>query len=414
MAFGTQANAPATSGLTYLGGWNASSNTPTIVSGVGTNGDYYIVTTAGTTNIDGISSWGVGDWIIFNGTVWQKIDNSDDTSWQLNGNTLTSQKYIGTNSNHDFPIYTNGTQKAIFLKTGEFGVNIPTPTAMGHFKGSTNDNSAYAFKAENLAGSNLFYLRNDQIARLDGYIGIGRVPGTVVDIQGTDDASSRVRIYNSTTNSRAVFNAICGTTNLELIVTGQTYAASGSTFPEENPSVTTLYSSSSGGFYMLNAANGPLGWGSGNGGTGIPIRMELTNTGVFTNIFNGKSASIPVSQSYSGDSIPTTNATITPIQTIDLSVTGAYVITSRIPYRKTAGTGVGTVGDGGSFIITQCFKNVAGTVTATGTLQNDYTGTLIGTEVVIYTISGTNILVQATGMANDSIVWGPASTVNKI
>lgn len=64
-------------GLTWLGLWNASTNTPTITSGVGTNGDTYRVSVAGTTTIDGESDWGVGDWIMFDGTVWQKMDNSD-------------------------------------------------------------------------------------------------------------------------------------------------------------------------------------------------------------------------------------------------------------------------------------------------------------------------------------------------
>ena len=64
-------------GTVYKGSWNASTNTPTITSGTGTSGNYYVVTTAGTTTIDGISSWAVGDWIIFNGTVWEKIQNVD-------------------------------------------------------------------------------------------------------------------------------------------------------------------------------------------------------------------------------------------------------------------------------------------------------------------------------------------------
>lgn len=64
-------------GLTYQGTWNASTNTPTLTSSVGTNGYYYIVATAGSTNLDGITDWQIGDWLMFNGTVWQKIDQSD-------------------------------------------------------------------------------------------------------------------------------------------------------------------------------------------------------------------------------------------------------------------------------------------------------------------------------------------------
>ena len=64
-------------GLDYQGTWNADTNTPTITSSTGTAGYYYIVDTDGSTNIDGITTWTVGDWIIFNGSVWQKIDNTD-------------------------------------------------------------------------------------------------------------------------------------------------------------------------------------------------------------------------------------------------------------------------------------------------------------------------------------------------
>jgi hypothetical protein len=63
--------------INYQGTWNASTNTPTITSGVGVNGYYYVVSVAGSTNIDGITDWQIGDWLIFNGTVWQKIDQSD-------------------------------------------------------------------------------------------------------------------------------------------------------------------------------------------------------------------------------------------------------------------------------------------------------------------------------------------------
>jgi hypothetical protein len=62
--------------LNYKGSWNASTNTPTLTSGVGTKGDYYVVSVAGTTNLDGTALWSVGDWATFNGSIWQKIDGS--------------------------------------------------------------------------------------------------------------------------------------------------------------------------------------------------------------------------------------------------------------------------------------------------------------------------------------------------
>jgi hypothetical protein len=57
---------------------------PALSSGSGVNGDYYVVNVAGSTNLDGITDWQIGDWAIFNGTVWQKIDQSD-TVTSVNG-----------------------------------------------------------------------------------------------------------------------------------------------------------------------------------------------------------------------------------------------------------------------------------------------------------------------------------------
>jgi hypothetical protein len=66
-----------TGGLIYNGSWNASTNTPTLASGVGTQGSYYVVSVSGSTNLDGVTDWVIGDWAIFNGTIWQKIDQTN-------------------------------------------------------------------------------------------------------------------------------------------------------------------------------------------------------------------------------------------------------------------------------------------------------------------------------------------------
>jgi hypothetical protein len=63
--------------MEYLGVWDASTNTPNLTSGVGQRGGYYIVSVAGSTELDSLTDWGVGDWVVFNGTTWEKIDNSE-------------------------------------------------------------------------------------------------------------------------------------------------------------------------------------------------------------------------------------------------------------------------------------------------------------------------------------------------
>jgi hypothetical protein len=65
------------SAVEYKGTWNASTNTPTLVSGTGTFGDEYIVSTPGTQNIgEGSIAYAVGDRVIYNGFIWQRIPSS--------------------------------------------------------------------------------------------------------------------------------------------------------------------------------------------------------------------------------------------------------------------------------------------------------------------------------------------------
>ena len=64
-------------GVQYQGTWNADTNTPTLTSSVGVQGHYYVVSAPGSTNLNGITDWKLGDWAIYNGTAWDKIDNTD-------------------------------------------------------------------------------------------------------------------------------------------------------------------------------------------------------------------------------------------------------------------------------------------------------------------------------------------------
>lgn len=104
------------SGLTYKGTWNADTNIPALASGVGTQGDYYIVSDDGTTNLDGFNSWEIGDWAIFNGTVWQEIDNQNIFSGSGTINTIT--KWTGTTSLGDSQITDDGTSIVMSAPAG--------------------------------------------------------------------------------------------------------------------------------------------------------------------------------------------------------------------------------------------------------------------------------------------------------
>jgi hypothetical protein len=71
--------------LNYKGTWDANANSPALASSVGTKGDYYVVSVAGSTTLNGISNWGVGDWAAYNGSAWQRVEGGAD----LNGVNLS-------------------------------------------------------------------------------------------------------------------------------------------------------------------------------------------------------------------------------------------------------------------------------------------------------------------------------------
>ena len=96
-------------GLVFQGTWNAATNTPTLTSGSGTTGHFYIVSTSGNTNLDGVTDWKVGDWAVFieqgASDQWEKIDNSSVLDGIGTGQSVTKWDGSGTsNTLTDGPI----------------------------------------------------------------------------------------------------------------------------------------------------------------------------------------------------------------------------------------------------------------------------------------------------------------------
>ncbi len=107
--------ANALGALNYKGTWNASTNTPTLASGVGTQGDYYVVSVAGATDLDGITNWGVGDWATFNGSVWQRVEGGAD------GNFVNLDVTNNANIGNDVGIGTTVPDRKLEIKETSTG-----------------------------------------------------------------------------------------------------------------------------------------------------------------------------------------------------------------------------------------------------------------------------------------------------
>jgi hypothetical protein len=62
------------SGFSDLGSWDAESNSPSLLNGTGTAGNYYTVSVAGSVDFgDGSITFAVGNWVYYNGDTWNKV-----------------------------------------------------------------------------------------------------------------------------------------------------------------------------------------------------------------------------------------------------------------------------------------------------------------------------------------------------
>jgi len=138
--------------LQYIGTWNAASNNPILTSSVGTKGFYYVVNFAGSTILNGINDWKINDWAIFNGSVWEKIDNTDSVV-SVNGfngtvNLTTTNIDEGTNAYYTDirarnSISSSATGLTYTNSTGAFtltsGYSIPTTTSQSNWDTAYNN-----------------------------------------------------------------------------------------------------------------------------------------------------------------------------------------------------------------------------------------------------------------------------------
>jgi plastocyanin len=78
--------------IVFKGTWNANTNNPTLADGSGTAGWQYAINVGGTINLgSGSVTYNVGDYVIYNGTIWERIPtNTVAAAGTLTGTTLNS------------------------------------------------------------------------------------------------------------------------------------------------------------------------------------------------------------------------------------------------------------------------------------------------------------------------------------
>ena len=120
------------SAVEYKGAWNASANSPTLSQGTGTFGDEYIVSVQGTRNLgEGTVTYRVGDRVIYNGSIWQRIPASsvrtvNTKTPNANGNVTVNAEDIVT---PDVNAYDKSGIGSTFSKSQSTFGNIPITCA---------------------------------------------------------------------------------------------------------------------------------------------------------------------------------------------------------------------------------------------------------------------------------------------
>ena len=176
-------------GLVFQGTWNAATNTPTLTSGSGTTGNFYIVSVAGSTNLDGITDWKVGDWAVFieqgASDQWEKIDNSSVldgigtggtvAGWSGSGtsNTLTNSPITFSGNNTGFP--DDATFDTNIILEGNIYHKNDTNTYFGFNPGASEDdtiifNTAGSERIRIDSGGNVGIGTASPDAKLENYI----------------------------------------------------------------------------------------------------------------------------------------------------------------------------------------------------------------------------------------------------
>lgn len=136
--------------LSYQGTWDASTSTGAPAT-TKQKGDYYVCSKGGRYNPDGtqiasgVQAFAVGDWAVYNGTSWDKVDNTDAVT-MVNGQIGSVQTYKGDYSSsttyHKGDIVL-GTDSCLYLYINNLAASGHATSETTHWKifGKVYDNA---------------------------------------------------------------------------------------------------------------------------------------------------------------------------------------------------------------------------------------------------------------------------------
>jgi hypothetical protein len=392
--------------VTYLGTWNAATNTPTLVNGTGDAGDMYICNVAGTVNFGaGPVTFAVGDWVLYGSGTWQKSNGQNGTvtsvavtesgdALTITGSPITTAGTINIGFAGTTAQYVNGAGGlTTFPSLAGYVTSVTATAPLVSSGGTTPDLSIPAASAsvdgylDNADWTTFNNKQNAITLTTTGTSGVSTLVGSTLNIPNySTDLSGYVPYTGATANVNL------GTFNLTAdVITGAT-----GSFASNGGSNTFAINHSSGSGIALNITKGGNGEGlyinktsgSGNAATiiGTLNATTLVKSGGTSSQFLKADGSVDASAyitltSLSGGAGISYNNTTGVIASTITQYTDALARAS-ISLTTTGTSGAATYNNTtGVFNIPQYTDQYVGTVTSVAALTLGTTGTDLSSTV---------------------------------
>jgi hypothetical protein len=198
--------------MDYKGTYDIVTNTPVLVDGTGNQGDVYVNTAAGTRTFGpgNTITVAVGDWLIYNGTKWEK--------------TLGNNVGSGTVTSVGLTVGTTGTDVSVsnspITGAGAIALNIPTASATARGLLSIADFNTFSSKVTAVSGTNNYIAKftpdgttigNSQIQDDADTLSIGTTLDSTTKIKISSNKVNGIFLTNSNT-SGSIKTSIAGST----------------------------------------------------------------------------------------------------------------------------------------------------------------------------------------------------------